>query len=820
MRCSATVVACLVMLGASGWVGAEKPPRPEPESRKSERVRIFRDDYGTPHVLARNPRGLFFGFGYAVAQDRLWQAEINRRMALGTLAEVFGPSALPSDVFARRFFGPFQLRAEMLTGADDWTRTILSAYASGINAWIDKASDEGLLPLEFAAFGVEPTKWSEDDVVASFIALNAQLSWVPPAELENAQALESLISRLGPEEGLAVFADTHWLDDPSAPTTIPVDRDIMGLAELVSKGRQTAALRTAVNREDIRRWARVGTEVTAFLREVQASRNALGLPRGPSSFALALGPRLTEDGSAVLIGGPQAGFSVPGLALEIGLHGAGFNAVGVSVAGAPFLAAGAGRRVAWSLTTAGTDHWDVFAEVVDPADPDRYQYNGDLLSFGCRLEIFRVAAQDDMTMDLCESVHGPVLFRDSSVAFALANSVRGLGLNSLSGWSRLGTARSHRQFGSLVKTIDYNINHLYADADGNIAFWQTGLIPVRAPGVDPWLPTLGTGQFDWQGFMPREELPSALNPSQGWMANWNSKPRADWPNSNGGFFAWGPVQRVQRIIQLSRELGSRDSGRKELEELVEEIGQVVDTPSGQPLFVFAPGLLKAMTAKVVESTDPRLPGVVDRLLRWADDGLLQTDEDGDGFFDQPDVSIFNTWYTVAVEQILRDEVGAIFDETRGGLAIFAQLLHRLLDPNPALWLQADYLDGRTTEEAITRALIDSLDQLTARYQSEDLDDWLQPALEIEWQPGGLGTVPNSPYGNRGIYTQIVRLRPNSRGGRVGGVNNLPPGQSGDFRSPHFADQIEDFNRYDYKEMRLNVSKLWPHIESTETIRVE
>ena len=105
-----TVVACLVMLGASSWAGAERSPRIGLEARKAERVRIVRDDYGVPHVFAKSPQGLFFGFGYSVAQDRLWQAEINRRMALGTLAEVFGPTALSSDVFARRFFGPPELR--------------------------------------------------------------------------------------------------------------------------------------------------------------------------------------------------------------------------------------------------------------------------------------------------------------------------------------------------------------------------------------------------------------------------------------------------------------------------------------------------------------------------------------------------------------------------------------------------------------------------------------------------------------------------------------------------------------------------------------
>lgn len=809
-----TMVAVLLIgLGmAHSDLMASQAYQPNPLAHKSTSVRIVRDDFGVPHIYARSQRGIFYGFGYVTAHDRLWQAELNRRMALGQLSEIFGNQAFANDVFARAMFGPATHRAEMLAAADSWTRVAFEAFAAGMNAWIEEAEREGDLPLEFEAFNVPVPTWTVDDVAASFIAQNAMLSWVGSDEPEHAQALFYLMDTLGDEEGLAVFQDTHWLDDPSAPTTVPSEADSPA-------GIRTARLRSDLTLErmrKIRAWGEGLASLAEFFARVKTGRKTLNLPRPPGSFALAIGPGLTGDDKALLLGGPQADFTVPQLSLEVGLHGVGYKAVGVVPPGSPFLAVGTSDFASWTLTTAGTDHWDTFVEVVNPDNADQYLYRGDWLDFNCRTEIIEVASQGTAPVELCESVHGPVLFQDEKVAFASANTVRGRGLSSFSGWSRFGLANSYQEFADYVAGITYNVNFLYADVNGNIAFWQQGLIPIRPSDVNPWLPMSGTGESDWLGFLPVEAMPHALNPNQGWLANWNNKPQANWPNSTGGFFDWGPVQRVQRLMQLVEEEKNQVFDLRPLKTLTAVLGRVVDTPSGESLYVFAPGLLDIMLARVNEDADSRLPAVVDFLRHWASD-YAQQDADNDGFFDSPGVAIFNTWYATAVEQILRDELGPIFADLRGGLAVEAQVLYRLLVKTPAVPLSGDYLDGKTPEQAMTEALIDSLDELSQTFGSQDLGDWLQPAVEIVWNKQGLGTLTNSPYANRAIYTQLTEL--GKRRGQVKGANVLPPGQSGDMRSPHFADQLELFNNFAYKEMRLSRRQLKDHIESVERLRM-
>lgn len=785
--------------------------------QSSSLVHIVRDDFGVPHIYASTQRGIFYGFGYVTAQDRLWQAELNRRMALGQLSEIFGIQAFSNDVFSRVMFGPAVHRANMLTAADSWTQVAVEAFAEGMNAWIEKAQQQGELPLEFEAFAVSVPTWTKDDVVASFIAQNAMLTWVGSDEPLHAQALMYLTETLGSEQGQAVFLDTHWLEDPSAPTTVPGKDSIPMSIELALPRLDL----TRGHLPQLHAWRKGMAHVTEFLKRVKEGIKLFDLPQPPASFALAIGSELADDHKTLLLGGPQAGFTVPHLSLEVGLHGVGYKTVGVTPPGLPFLAVGTSNFASWMITTAGTDHWDTFVEVVNPKNVNQYRYRGSWLDFDCRTEIILIAGEDGAPIEICESVHGPLLFRDENVAFASANAVRGQGLSALSGWSRLGLAKSYEEFAGYVDGITYNINMLYTDVIGNIAFWQRGLIPVRASDVNPWLPTPGTGEFDWLGFLPLEAMPHALNPHQGWLANWNNKPQASWPNSTGGFFDWGPVQRVQRIIQLIKGDEEEDEDVDDfdlhrLAALTELLGRVVDTPSGESLYVFAPGLLAGMLARVDQTADSRLPEVVDFLLDWSEE-YAQQDADNDGFFDSPGVAIFNTWYATAVEQILRDELGPIFTELRGGLAVEAQVLSRLLVDRPALPLLADYLDGKTPDQAMTEALIASLDSLTKTYASDELDDWLQPTVEIVWNELGLGTVPNSPYANRAIYTQLTEL--GRRRGQVKGWNVLPPGQSGDMRSPHFTDQLELFNSYAYKEMRLSWRQLRDHIESIEILQL-
>ncbi|HET6922029.1 MAG TPA: penicillin acylase family protein, partial [Anaeromyxobacteraceae bacterium] len=270
-------------------------------------VTIVRDERGVPHVHADTLKALFYGVGYAQGQDRLWQAETLRRAATGTLAEWFGPGSVASDVQARLMLGPRSRRAALFDSASPGGKTVLESFAAGMNAWIAEATAAGSLPLEYTAFGVAPRPWTVDDTIAIDMLLGSQFGWFGSDELGNARAYADLVARLGPDQGARAFADSHFLEDPSAPTTDP------GPA---------AAIPARARVEPVRLPDRVGEAAESYRSRSELAKKALdeiGIHRGHMSNAVLIGPRMSADGRPLLMGGPQMGHGAPQINHEMGL---------------------------------------------------------------------------------------------------------------------------------------------------------------------------------------------------------------------------------------------------------------------------------------------------------------------------------------------------------------------------------------------------------------------------------------------------------------------------------------------------------------------
>src|SRR5829696_145077 len=242
-------------------------------------------------LLAAGARSLFYGAGYAQAQDRLWQAEIHRRLATGTLSELFGPSVLEGDVVARQLFGSAARRAALFEQASPLTRTVLEAFADGMNAWIEQARRAGTLPAPYAVFG-PPRPWTVDDSVATYLYFGAAFGTFGGDELANLAQLQDLVARLGAPAAQLVFADTHWLDDPTATPTVPSD------VAAGSAGRAGAPPAAAPGARTLAGSALTGTALTGTAlaetaRATQASISAaeqvfarFGVERAPASNAI------------------------------------------------------------------------------------------------------------------------------------------------------------------------------------------------------------------------------------------------------------------------------------------------------------------------------------------------------------------------------------------------------------------------------------------------------------------------------------------------------------------------------------------------------
>ena len=569
----------------------------------AESVRIVRDEYGVPHVYGGTAEALFFGDGYASAQDRLWQADLVRRTATGTLSELIGPGGgdqnVASDQFFRSYSGGQGQLDTVFAGMTAADQAALSSYVAGINAWISTAAQSGALPVEYAAVQQRPRPWTVTDVLASARLLVLRVGAQGLDELHNALTLLDMTGRLGPVEGRKAFADTHWLDDPSALTTIPSGR---------SAATDAAAAEPATPDRVDAEWPSPDalTRVQRQRTAAAAAMDRLGLGGVGHSNAIAVSGRLSANGFPLLLGGPQIGHSVPQGFLEIGLHGAGYDVTGVALAGLPGVQIGVANGHSWTVTSGGDDNQDAYIHVLDPTGhPGQYLYNGAWRPFDCRPETIQIAGAAAVSTTLCEDVHGPVLDLGGDTATVLRDATRERTAQSLHAFLALDRVRNVQEFVAAGRGLGGSLNLTYADRAGHIAYAHVGPVPIRPATENRFLPHPGDGTDEWQGVLPPERLPLVTDPAQGWLANWNNKPVDGWQNSSDGFWQWGPVHRGQVLADQLQRVGPRTATIATLEDINRTAGQTTETPVADDGNVIVQSMLPALQATC---NQPRIRG--------------------------------------------------------------------------------------------------------------------------------------------------------------------------------------------------------------------
>jgi penicillin amidase len=411
-------------------------------------------------------------------------------------------------------------------------------------------------------------------------------------------------------------------------------------------------------------------------------------------------------------------------------------------------------------------------------------------------------------------VHGPVLGSSGSVALTLRDVTRENLAGSVDGFFGVAHARSLTDFVAAGREIVGSLNLTYADAKGNIAYAHVGSVPIRLATDNPFLPHPGIGTDEWQGFIPAAQLPFTMNPDQGWLTNWNNKPEAGWSNASSGFWGWGPVQRVQVIMRQLAALAPHSATVSTLENIIRTTGEITESPVGSESNVFVQALLPMMLAHLDSSADSRLPAIQSLLTSW---NQLRIDANNDGTYDSPAVTVFNAWFSSFVNAAFVPKTGAVDDPTSVDPVTIADMAARLFEgSSAALPLNDNYLGTTTPTQATTQALINALDQLTTQYGTPDTTRWLTPDAMIHYSPLGAGSVPDIMWMNRGTYNQIIHV---GHGSHFYGENVVAPGQSGDVRSPYFADQLSLYATWQYKPMRLTRNDLNGQITSTTVFYV-
>jgi penicillin G amidase len=722
--------------------GDQTEPRPG--------VKIVRDSYGVPAVTANNLNDMWWGAGYAIAQDRLFQLEVFRRAATGRLAEVLGKSYLPMDIETRRdFYTPAEYDAQLASLPPD-VQGYFRAYVDGVNAWIaETRTDPSKLPGEYPALGIGPP---QDFTLTESAAIGVYLARTIPSgtgeELANLEAFQAI--------GARNFARLLPLHVKNPVITVP-----KSAGRFPSNPGRT-------RKQERKAWKRTQPFARDLPLPAEEDRGTIredsqlpllghvGKPEGSDVWAIR-GP----GKQATLFTGPQLGYSIPELLVELEVHGPDFNARGVTAAGVPVVGIGHNEHVAWGLTSGESDDDDLYAEEL--VDPEHYRYRGETLAMECRNETFSwrpppteatdpggliggllggggsggesAAPAGSQTERICRTRHGPVQARAGNVAYARRFAIWGREAETINGLLALNRADSIRDVDRAMRLVTWNENATAADDKGNIGYWHPGLLPWKPRRWDERLPYPGDGRAEWRGLLPVKRRPHVINPKRGYLFNWNNKPSAAW--TEGDTYA---RQRAQGRLHHAGWL------------------HVAVRRAARGGF----GLAEAAAVDRVAGTISQQRPLSTKLLRRARKGatgpaatVLQTILDWDGNFDRTgsDGTI--------------DAGAAAWQELKG--AAIATKLGNVPDDKQALGVEPSEDFDATLGETyalthlkpagLRRAAALAHEALVKRFGSADPQAWRQPRPMQETTAMGAGQFPEFPRFDRGTWQQVVLLGP-------------------------------------------------------------
>jgi acyl-homoserine lactone acylase PvdQ len=617
------------------------PPGQEvAEQRPRAGVRIRWDRWGVPHVEGSTALDVAFGAGYAVMEGRALVAElarvVGRRGAqeLG-VNDLF--AAIDPELRIDWSDGELEARLDELLAADPVEGPLvlaeLDAYLDGVNAWIERHPAHGPPAL---ALGATRVRWERADLVAALLTVVTGAS-SGGGELANAAARRALADRLGQPLAARTFADLRAADAATAthvatPATYPRFDD--------GGGPDTPVDAASVAVPD-------GAVAPAAAAEPSD-------PKPGRSNVVAVTGERSASGRPLLVGGPQNGLTSPALLFEVSLSGGGQRARGVVAPGAgPYVFVGRSDDYAWTSTSGETDQTDVRAELLCEPDgapasdsSDHYLFDGT-----CRpLELPAGAGRRTTP----RSVHGPVLARGRvdgrPVAFTLQRASAGVEAVAALGLRRMnrGELTGPQDFLDAARLVPFSGHWFYVDG-ASIAYALVGRHPVRRAGAATDLPTWGTGEWEWQGWLDPGEQPAAVDPAGGCLHSWNNRVAPGWHAADDD---WGNVGPHRVDLLVDRVCGRSGLTLADLVAAHSEAGTT--DLRGEAVL---PVVLEVLGDSAAPS--PRAAAVRDVLAAWVRDGSARVDLDRDGWFDHPAVGVMDELFTPLVEEVFEPRLGPL-----------------------------------------------------------------------------------------------------------------------------------------------------------------
>jgi penicillin amidase len=513
-------------------------------------VEVLKDRWGISHIYARNESDLFFAQGYNVARDRLFQLEIWRRQATGTVAEILGKKELQRDIGTRLFLFRGDLTQEL-----NWYHphgaTIVQSFVNGINAYIAETERHPeLLTPEFRMLGIKPQPWTTAVVISRFNGLLSNID----EEMNIALAVRTIGAKKVKE--LEYFQPPNpKLEMDKAIDPSLLSKDILALYdafrtpirftpdELVGAYRGDADGALAELNADVS----PGTEPYSLERQTIGSNNWV------------VGKELTPDGSALMANDPHRVQEAPSLRYWVHLVAPGWNVIGGGEPSLPGVSIGHNEAGAWGLTIFGNDEEDLYVYDTNPANPNQYKYKGAWETMRTIQDRIAVKGESPVAVELKYTRHGPVVFEDKAhhKAYAIRAAWMEIGSAPYLASLRMDQARSWEEFRQACSYSRIpSENMVWADVHGNIGYQAVGIEP-RRPNWSGLVPVPGDGRYEWNGYLPILDLPNAYNPASGYLNSSNNYliPNG-WPFRDALHYLWADAFRFDEVGQV---LGS---GRK------------------------------------------------------------------------------------------------------------------------------------------------------------------------------------------------------------------------------------------------------------------
>lgn len=770
----------------------ETPARPNggeerPLAELDGRVDIYFDKQDVPHIYASSWTDAARALGYLHASERLWEMDMLRRRASGRLAEILGAQVLESDVLMRQL--GLQRTSQALLdemrarGTADRAAFLqeLEAYAAGVNARIKELGKTGL-PVYFKMLGYEPAPWSPVDT----LAFSKYMAW-DQSGTDSDLWFGTMVEKLGPE----VAAQLWPLDRPYEIATVQVPD-----AEIEKSASATELLRVPSGASDLFRDAE---------RRIVAAGSLMRSPSFGSNNWVVDGTK-TASRKPILANDPHLGFQLPSLWYTCHLSVAGENVAGVTFPVGPTVVIGHNDRIAWGVTNMQADAVDYFVETLDESDPPKYQHRGEWKEVERLVEGIPVRGQAPHKLTIDSTVHGPIVSRDDAKGSAVALCWTGLrpSTESLALW-KINRVGYLGDFIDALKLLTAPaMNMIYADVDGNIAIHPCGELPLCKPGAGR-VPLEGaSGENDWAGMIPRDELPLAVNPQEHFLASANGRAASSgYPHYLG--WMWDPSYRTRRIHEMLAQA----------DDLTLDKMRTIQTDAyDKAAECFLPSLLASLDMSEI-GADAVAKRAVDELQAW------------DYVADRESLApaIWLRWLDHYRSAVWNDEWESRGIVQPGGSWGFCgenrrepalEVLEQMTREEPeSIWFDDRRTPQREGREQIARASFrTALDSLRQQF-GDDVAAWQWGKLntlrvrslaeqERLARNGGpiVGTAftvnPGGdigPVGGGASWRMLVDLTPPVRG-----IGAYPGGQSEDPASKHYDDQISIWAAGDYRPL--------------------